>query len=83
MNKAKEVREMLGLTPTKAGQLLFGYKPKQAYDMWSGWEKGAREIPLSTAKYFDLILMLKLMEDLKTPGAHEALSRIVNVLSSS
>lgn len=82
MNKAKEVREVLDLTPTQAGKLLFDYKSKQAYDMWSGWEKGTRNIPLSTEKYFDLILFLNMMKGFKTPGAENALNIFIKTLKS-
>ena len=56
-NKAKQVREALSLTSTQAGQLLFDYNAKKAYDMWSRWERTGK-LSLSTEKYFDLILLL-------------------------
>lgn len=57
MNKAKQIRTQLDLTPTEAGQLLFGYGAKQAYDMWSRWERGgALSTPVDA--YFDLLIAL-------------------------
>lgn len=58
MNKAKQVRNQLGLTPTEAGQILFGYEPKRAYDMWFRWEHGGRMSSPAEA-YFDMIIALK------------------------
>ncbi len=82
INKAKEVREVLDLTPTQCGQLLFNYKSKQAYDMWSGWENGTRNIPLSTAKYFDLILLLEMLKRFKKSGAENAFDIFINTLKA-
>lgn len=80
LNKAKEVREILDLTPTQAGRLLFGYKAKQAYDMWSGWENGTRKPSLSTEKYFDLILFLNVMKNFNTSGAENAFDIFIATL---
>lgn len=57
MNKAKQVRDQLDLTLTEAGQILFGYTPKRAYDMWFKWERGdTMSIPVEA--YFDLLIAL-------------------------
>jgi len=81
INKAKALRKLLKLTPTQAGVLLFGYRPKQAYDTWIRWENGSRRISLSTEKYFDLIFLLFLARDLKTPGAEKSLDIFIGLLT--
>lgn len=81
-NKANEVREALGLTPTQAGQLLFGYRPKQAYDTWIQWESGAKNMSRPTERYFSLILFLVVMRDLKKPGAEKALDLFLEINKS-
>ncbi len=80
INKAKQVREALSLTPTEAGQLLFGYTAKQAYDTWAQWESGAKKPSKPTLAYFDLILFLAMARDFKTPGAGQALDRYLAAL---
>lgn len=57
MNKAKVIRKQLDLTPTEAGQILFGYEAKQAYDMWSRWERGG-PVSKPAEAYFDMVLAL-------------------------
>ncbi len=79
MNKAKEVREKLKMTPTEAGQLLFDYTPKQAYDTWSQWESGAKKPSKPTENYFNLILFLSMCKELKTPGADKALDHFISI----
>jgi len=79
-NKMQQVREALGLTPTEAGQLLFGYAPKQAYDTWMQWENGTKNPSAPTHAYFSLILFLAMCRDLKTPGAARALDKYIAVL---
>ncbi len=77
-NKARQVREALRLTPTEAGQVLFGYEPKKAYDMWSRWERSdTLQRPLE--RYFDLILFLVMCRDLSTPGADQTLDRFLSL----
>jgi hypothetical protein len=79
MNKAKQVREVLGLTPTEAGKLLFGYESKKSYDQWTQWEK-SKTLSKPTEQYFNLILFLAIARDLKTPGASQALDKYLVVL---
>lgn len=60
-NLALRVRTSLNLSPTEAGKLLFDYRTgnsSQSYKTWSRWENGTRNIPLSTVKYFQLLLKL-------------------------
>ena len=57
-NLALKVRTELNLTPTEASKLLFDYKGKQAYTTWNRWETGERQIPLSTHKYFMLVIKI-------------------------
>ena len=80
LNKAKKVREALGLTPTHCGQLLLGSKPKAAYDQWTQWENGTRNPSRATEKMFNIILSLKMAKDLKTPGSDKALDLIIKLL---
>ncbi len=81
-NKARQVREALRLKPTEAGQVLFGYEPKKAYDMWSRWERSdTLQRPLE--RYFDLILFLVMCRDLGTPGADQALDRFLEMTEST
>jgi hypothetical protein len=79
-NLAKQVREALGLTPTQAGQLLFGYEPKKAYDMWSRWERD-NKLSLPTQKYLNVILFLIEARDLGAAGASQALNIYLKILS--
>ncbi len=72
-SKPKAVREALQLTPTQAGQLLFGHKPKQAYDTWSQWENGTTKPSKPTESFFDLILFLDQCKKDQVPGADKAL----------
>jgi len=81
LNKAKQVREALGLTPTQCGKLLLGCNAKQAYDTWTRWERGDRNPTRATEKMFNIILTLKMAKDLKTPGADKALDLVTNLLS--
>ena len=81
MNKAKDVREALGLTPTQCGKLLLGSKPKTAYDQWTQWENGGRNPSRAADKMFDIILALKMAQDLKTPGADMALGIVIKLLN--
>ena len=80
-NKAKQVREALGLTKTQCGQLLLGSNPKSAYDQWSQWESGSRFPSRATDQLFNIILALKMAQDLKTPGAENALNLVINLLN--
>jgi len=58
MNKAKQVRQLLNLTPAQAGVLLLGKtNKKSAYDQWTQWENG-RGMSTQTEKLFDLIIRL-------------------------
>jgi len=79
-NKAKQVRKALNITHTQCGQLLLGSNPKSAYDQWSQWENGIRNPSRATEKMFNIILALKMAQDLKTPGAEGALDMIINLL---
>lgn len=61
MELALKVRTALGLTLTEAGKLLFGYptgSTGSACKTWRRWENGERQLPLSTSRYFELILKL-------------------------
>lgn len=78
-NKAKKVREALGLTPTEAGQLLFGYTPKQAYDQWTQWE-AADKLSRPTEATLKIILILIMARDLKTRGSAAALDLVLEML---
>lgn len=80
MNKATEVRQALGLTPTECGKLLLGCNSKQAYDTWTRWERGDRNPTRATEKMFNIILTLKMAKDLKTLGAQKALDLVMNLL---
>lgn len=79
-NKAKQVREALGLTPTEAGQLLFGYTKKQAHDQWSQWEK-AEKLSKPTEAVLNIILILIMARDFKTRGSGNALDLVLKILS--
>ncbi len=81
INKATLVRQVLVLTPTECGKLLLGCNAKQAYDIWSRWERGDRNPTRATEKMFDIILALKMAQDLNTPGADRALELVVKLLS--
>jgi len=79
-NKAKQVREALGLTPTEAGKLLFDFEGKKAYDMWSRWERTGKW-DASTDNYFTFISMLFLFKEWKTAGASKAFDLILKQLA--
>jgi len=81
MNKAKKVREALNFTPTQAGQLLFGYSPKQAYDTWRQWENGNKKPSAPTRSFFRAILILAEAKDLGTQGCDKALELIIKEFS--
>jgi len=79
-NKAKQVREALGLTPTEAGELFTGHDAKKAYDTWSRWERTGNW-PAPADKLFIVILSLVMAKDLKTRGAAGALDLVLNILA--
>jgi hypothetical protein len=79
VNKAYELRRYLGLTPTEAGQLLLGYSAETAHNLWSGWENGTEILSGTTERYLNLILILALFQDYRTPGADQALDRVLGL----
>jgi hypothetical protein len=79
-NKAFELRKYLGLTPTEAGQLFFGYSAETAHRNWSAWESGTEQLNGLTERYLDLLLILALFQDYQTPGADQALDRVLGLL---
>lgn len=78
----KAVREALNLTPAEAGQLLFGYSTKHAYDQWSMWENGTKKPSKPTIKFFELILILALAKKQDVHGANEALDIFLSMQES-
>ena len=79
-NKARKVREALGLTPTEAGQLLLGYSKRHAHDQWSQWER-AEKLSRPTEAMLDIILILIMARDFKTRGASSALDFVLKTMS--
>jgi len=80
-NKAILVRNALGLKPKEAGEILFGYSPKQAYDTWTQWESGKKIPSRPTETVFDIILILCKAKQMKIPGTEKALEYILNNIS--
>ena len=78
MNKAKEVREALGLTQTEAGRLFSGNQ-RRPYDIWSRWETTGKW-PAPADQMFKIILTLVMMRDLNTPGSGRALDIVLDML---
>jgi len=79
-NKAVQVREALGLTPTESGQILIGIDDgKKAYDTWARMEKTGK---WSSAinQYLKLLLILAIARDIKTRGAGCALDLSIKML---
>lgn len=79
MNKAKEVREALGLTQKEAGELFAGQAGQNASDTWGRWERTGNW-PKPAEALFKAILTLKMAEDLRTPGANKALKLVIEML---
>lgn len=79
MNKAKELREALSLTPTEAGKLFTGQGGKSAYDTWSRWERTGKW-PAPAEKLFNIILSLKMAEEFKARNCHGALKMVLKML---
>ncbi len=67
-------------SPTEAGQVLFGYSPKQAYDTWSQWKNDKKKPSKPTNAFFRAILILEQAEKEKTKGAELALSILIERL---
>lgn len=82
MNRPKQVRETLGLTQTKAGELFTGQSKKLAYDTWSRWERTGKW-PAPAEKLFNIVLRLKKAEDDKTRNCHGALKLVLHLLEES
>lgn len=79
INKAKKVREALGLTPTEAGRVLFGYQGS-SYDAWMQWENGTKKPSRPTERFFDLILILAKAKTEKIKGSVNALDHVIKEL---
>jgi hypothetical protein len=75
----KAVREALNLTQADAGQLLFGYSSKHAYDQWTMWENGVKKPSKPTIKFFELILLLALSKKQKIKGADKSLDIFIEL----
>ena len=81
MNRAKKVREALGLTPVQAGKLIIGIADgKKSYDMWTRWERSGKW-PLAVNQYLGVLLILIIARDIGTPGAENALDVVIKTLS--
>jgi len=80
-SKARAVREALDVTPTQAGVMLFGRKPKQAYDQWSQWENGTRNPSAPAIALFDLILALSVMRN--SSNKSSALNDYIKIIKSN
>lgn len=82
INKPRAVRDALGLTPTECGRLLLGVNNhKSAYDQWAIMERqNATEEKLSNSmrQYLNLLLMLSMCRDQRTPGCAQALDKWVD-----
>jgi len=78
-NKARQVREALGLTQTEAGRLLLGYSGKQAYDQWSQWETGRRKPSRAADRLLDILIILAIARDIGQSGVDGALDHVIDV----
>lgn len=83
INKARQVREALGLSRTEAGQLLLGYRGKQAYDQWSQWEAVRRKPSRAAERLLDVFLLLAEAQESGRPGVDGALEYLLAALNSA
>lgn len=79
LNKAKEVRDVLGLTQREAGELFARQEGQNASDTWGRWERTGNW-PKPAEALFIAILTLKMAEDLKTRNCHGALRLVLEML---
>ncbi len=80
LNKAIEVREALGLTPTECGKIFIGgnnpYRAWKKLEDSGNWNSG-------TEKMLNLILILVMAKDHKTKNCHGALDLVLKTLEQT
>jgi len=76
-NKAKDVREALGLSPTECGKILIG--GKEPYRAWKKLEDSGKW-NASTEKMLNIILALEMAQRFKTKNCHGALKLVLEML---
>ena len=83
INKPREIRLAQGWTYTQCGQILLGIKSaRSAYVTWEKMERtNETEEHLSNGmrQYINCLMMLKTCAENKTPGAHLALEKWINI----
>lgn len=77
--KARQVREALGLTQTEAGELILGYRGKTAYNAWNQWETGRRKPSRAADRLLDVMIILAIARDIGRHGVEGALDHVLEV----